>query len=132
MMLALLLAVPGCITHEPPLTKAPDLEANTSEMLPDSLPVEVTEFTWAILNEGAHLRVTGQTRNVGPEPLQSITLTGQVLDQGGRALGQGTATIYPTYLPVGKGGSFEITIMMPRDRKDIKFINLRTRAVTLR
>ena len=131
MVAALLLAAPGCLTHEPRLQKTPDLEADTSEMLPDSLPVEVTEFTWALLNNGAHLRVTGQARNVGPEPLQSITLTGLVLDQEGRSVGQGAATIYPSYLPVGKGGSFEITIMMPRDRKDIKFINLRTRAVTL-
>lgn len=122
----------GCIKHAPRYDTPPELTEDTFEMAPNSLPVEVTSANWQYLNGGAHLRVRGKARNVGQDPLQAVTLHVVIFDEKGSSLGGGTSFLNPTYLPPDKESEFEITVMLARDRNNIKYLRLVTNAVTLK
>lgn len=121
-VLALALSA-ACIKHEPRYESPPDLTADLFEAAENSLPVVVTALKWAPVHGGSHLRASGTVRNIGQTAYQSVTLNGLFLDESGNSLGQGSSFIIPTYLPPGQEGTFEITILMAR-QKPIKHLHL--------
>lgn len=122
LILMVFLAV-GCIKHPPRYETPPDLTADLFETAPTSLPVVVTELKWSLVHGGSHLRASGTVRNIGQETYQSVTLHGLFRDESGEALGQGSSFIVPGYLQPGKEGSFEIIIMLTR-QKTVKHLHL--------
>jgi|GEM_PF-3038938 hypothetical protein len=117
----------ACIKHPPRYETPPDLTDDIFVSAENSLPVVVTELQWSLLHNGTHLRASGTVRNIGQKDYQSVTLYGHFRDQSGETLGQGSSFITPTYLPPGREGIFEITIMLAR-QKTVKHIQLTTNA----
>ena len=102
----------ACIKSPPSYETAPDLTADIFEAAENSLPIVVTDLKWSVILNGSHLRANGLVRNIGQRDYQSVTLYAEFLDERGKSLGRGSTFITPSYLPPGKEGAFEITIMM--------------------
>lgn len=119
----------ACIKHPPRYESPPDLTADRFESDDNSLPVMVTALNWNLSNNGVNLRASGTVRNVGQEVYQSITLHGLFMDETGDTLGKASSFVNPSYLPPGKEGTFEMTIMLTTKRK-IKHLHLITNART--
>lgn len=129
--LALVLALgAACIKHPPRYETPPDLGADKFEAAENSLPVVVTDLQWNLVHGGSHLRAGGTVRNIGDQAYQSVTLYALFRDESGEVLGQGSSFVTPTYLPPGREGSFEITIMMTR-QKTVKHLHLVSNAQVL-
>lgn len=120
----------ACIKHASRYETPPDLTADQFESAENSLPIMVTELQWSLLHNGAHLRASGTVRNISQNEYQAVTLYGLFKDESGETLGQGSSFVSPTYLPPGREGSFEITIMLGR-QKTIKHLHLITNAQVL-
>lgn len=128
-LIPLILLTAACIKHPPRYETLPDLTADRFESDDNSLPVMVTSLNWSLTNGGAHLQASGTVRNVGQEVYQSVTLHGLFMDETGDTLGKGSSFVNPSYLPPGKEGTFEMTIMLTTKRT-IKHLHLISNART--
>lgn len=88
--------------------------STTAERLPDSLPIDVVEYTWTFFNYGDHIRLSGRVRNNSAEAYQAVSIQATLLDEVGATVAQGRAYVYPAYLRPGAEGSFEFVDMPQR------------------
>lgn len=128
-LVSLILLTAACIKHPPRYETEPDLTADRFESADNSLPVMVTSLNWNLTGSGVHLRASGTVRNVGQEVYQSVTLHGLFMDEKGDTLGKASSFVTPSYLPPGKEGTFEMTIMLTR-QKTVKHLHLISTAKT--
>lgn len=122
--------IAACIKHSPRYEASPELVADKIETAENSLPIMVTDLSWSLINNGVHLRARGLVRNTSQQTYQSVTLYAQFLNENGESLGRGSSFITPSYLPPGKEGMFEITIM-PARNKTVKYLNFISNAQVL-
>lgn len=116
----------GCSLASPEATlDKPFLTANEHKRVEGSLELEVVDFDWTYINDGAHLVVRGEVVNNSGKPQQALTLYASVYDEGGSPVGAGQSYLVPTYIPVGAQASFELTFM-PRRTEGIKFLKIIT------
>lgn len=128
-LIPLILLTAACIKHPPRYETPPDLTADRFESADNSLPVMVTALYWNLSQSGSHLRASGTVRNIGQEVYQSVTLHGLFMDEKGDDLGKGSSFVTPSYLPPGKEGTFEMTIMLT-SQKTVKHLHLISNAQT--
>ena len=101
----------------------PDTLAHTSTWAvraPESLPIDVLEYTWIFFNHGRHLRLKGQVRNNSDKVHQSVTLGLTLMDEKGEVVAKGQAYVYPAYLRPGSEGSFEMVTMVSTAGRNLK------------
>jgi len=79
---------------------------------PESLPLDVVEYTWTFFNSGRHLRLTGRVRNNSDQACQSVTLELSLADEIGKVVAQGQTHVFPAYLPPGAEGTFELVSLV--------------------
>jgi len=127
-ILLLVLAAPACLGMSTAKPVKPPIEENVAEREPDTLAVEVVDFSWNYINDGYHLRLSGTVRNNSGAPVQAVTLKCMLYDEVGRPLGYSESYLAPTYLPDGAEGTFEVTVMPSRTR-GVEHVRLVTRAV---
>lgn len=128
-LIPLILLTAACITHPPKYETPPELTADRFESADNSLPIMVTELNWNLLHGGSHIQASGTVRNIGQDVYQSVTLHGLFLNEQGKTLGRGSSFITPSYLPPGKEGAFEMTIMLTTN-KPVKHLHLISNAQT--
>ncbi len=90
-------------------------EMDFAERAPGSLAVDVLDYNWAYVNNGAHIRIMGRALNSSGEPLQAVVLNAALYDDRGRLLAQGSSYITPTYLKPGAMGEFEFITAARRE-----------------
>ncbi|MDR2725812.1 MAG: DUF3426 domain-containing protein [Candidatus Adiutrix sp.] len=97
---------------------------------PDSLAIDVVEYTWAFFNKANHIRITGQVRNNSDQAHQSVTLGLTLTDEKGEVVARGQTFIVPAYLRPGAIGSFELVCMVARTGRNLPEGRLLTTART--
>lgn len=115
MCLALAFIISGCVASSAPYEPELASGLNVAERAPGSLGLDVLEYSWTFLNDGAHIRVRGTVRNNSGAPFQSVTLHAMLYDQKERLLARGSSYIAPTYLKPGAVGDFEFVTVASRD-----------------
>lgn len=131
-LLALLFLASGCFGAGSKLGGRAEMrEFDLAEISPDTLNVLVADFDWQYYNEGVHLKVTGEVMNATGAPLHSVTLYGIFYDEYEQTIGQAKAFIYPTYLKEGGRGTFEMTVMNSKGKRQARHIRLVTTAKSL-
>ncbi|MDR2945688.1 MAG: FxLYD domain-containing protein [Candidatus Adiutrix sp.] len=124
----MLVMMAGCLGGLPTTAPVkPVIDSDVALRVPETLALDVVNFTWAYLNGGGHMRFTGTVRNNTGAPVQAVTFSAVAYDEAGRPVGQGDSFLAPTYLPEGAEGSFEITVM-PARTSGVQHIRLETRA----
>ncbi|MDR1546418.1 MAG: hypothetical protein LBU12_06865 [Deltaproteobacteria bacterium] len=91
-------------------------DVDVAETGPGSLAVDVTDYAWAFLNDGAHIRITADVVNNTGGPIQSVIMRGVIHDQKGTPFAWGESYVSPTYLPPGGKGTIEIVAMSKKGR----------------
>ena len=110
---ALLLALAASLACSP--YPRPATQTHTSHWAvrsPDSLAIDVVEYTWTFYNNGRHIRITGQVRNNSDQVHQSVTLELTLADERGEAVAKGQTLVFPAYLRPGGIGEFELRSMV--------------------
>lgn len=98
---------------------------------PESLPIDVVEYTWTFFNSGRHIRITGQVRNNSDQAHQSVTLELALVDEKGGVVAKGQTLVFPAYLRPGAEGAFELVGMALSAGRNLPAGRLLTTARTI-
>ena len=97
---------------------------------PESLAIDVVEYTWAFFNKERHIRITGLARNNSNQVHQSVTLELALTDEKGEVVAKGQTLIFPAYLRPGGEGTFELMSMVTSTGRNLPAGRLFTTART--
>ena len=98
---------------------------------PESLPIDVVEYTWTFFNQERHIRITGLARNNSNQVHQSVTLNLTLMDEKGEVVAKGQTLIFPAYLRPGGEGTFEMVRMITSTGRNLPAGRLLTTARTI-
>jgi len=105
--------------------------SNLAVRAPESLSIDVLEYTWTFFNFGRHLRITGRVRNNSDQAHQSVTLVLTLMDEKGGIVAKGQTLVFPAYLPPGGEGAFELVNMVTSAGRNLPAGHLLTIARTI-
>ena len=97
---------------------------------PESLHIDVLEYTWTFFNHARYLRLSGHVRNNSDQAHQAVTLALSLMDEKGEVVAKGQAYIYPAYLRAGAEGTFQMTAMVTKAGRNLSAGRLMTTAWT--
>jgi hypothetical protein len=95
-----------------PQPASPTHTGNWAVRSPESLPLDVVEYTWTFFNYGRHIRLAGRVRNNSDQVHQSVTLELTLTDEKGEVVTQGQTHVFPAYLQPGGEGAFELVSLV--------------------
>jgi len=98
---------------------------------PESLPLDVAEYTWTFFNYGRHIRLAGRVRNNSDQAHQSVTLELSLADEFGKVVAKGQTHVFPAYLPPGGEGTFELVSLVSSAGRNLPAGRLLVTARTL-
>ena len=130
-IIVLFLIVPVALACSP--NPRLDTQTHTSRRAvrsPESLPIDVLEYTWTFFNHGRHLRLVGLVRNNSDRPYQAVTLKLTLEDERGNVVAKGQTYAHPAYLRPGAEGSFELVSMTILTGRNLPAGRLVTTALT--
>jgi hypothetical protein len=127
--MALALALPlACLPNPKPAV--PTHTGHWAVRSPESLPIDVVEYTWTFFNSGRHVRLTGRIRNNSGQAHQSVSLELTLTDERGKAVAKGQTHVFPAYLPPGSEGEFELVSLASSAGRNLPAGRLLTTART--
>ncbi|MDR2934737.1 MAG: DUF3426 domain-containing protein [Candidatus Adiutrix sp.] len=98
---------------------------------PESLPLDVVEYTWTFFNHGRHIRLSGRVRNNSDQAHQALTLELTLTDERGAVVAHGQTHVFPAFLPPGNEGAFELVGLVSTAGRNLSAGRLLTTARTL-
>jgi len=126
---ALALLVSACFPNPQPAN--PTHTGHWAVRSPESLPLDVVEYTWTFFNAGRHIRLTGRVRNNSDQAHQAVTLELTLTDEIGKVVAEGQTHVFPAYLPAGSEGSFELVSLVSSAGRNLSAGRLLTSARAL-
>ena len=97
---------------------------------PESLAIDVVEYTWTFFNKERHIRITGSARNNSGQAYQSVALGLTLTDEKGEVVARGQTLIFPAYLRPGGEGTFEMVNLVTSTGRNLPAGRLLTTART--
>jgi len=128
-VLAALALALACLPN--PRPASPTHTGHWAVRSPESLPLDVVEYTWTFFNSGRHIRLTGRVRNNSGQAQQSVTLELTLADEIGKVVAKGQTHVFPAYLPPGSEGVFELVGLVSTAGRNLPAGRLLTTARTL-
>ncbi|MDR2945689.1 MAG: FxLYD domain-containing protein [Candidatus Adiutrix sp.] len=125
LVLTVALGLGGC--SKPNNVYKGPITANVIERAPNSLQVDVTDFSWAYLPNG-RLEITGRAQNNTRRDQYQVTFFAMLFDEAGAPVALGESAVSPVLLPAGGQGSFRIVAQTSRP-SGIRHLRLLTKAV---